>query len=112
MRHCLALDLRDDPGLIACYEALHQCIWPEIAEHLREHGVIGMEIWRLGNRLVMVMETDDARYDADGMARAAATNPRVREWEALMWNFQLRTPWTPPDHKWMPMTRIFDLMDQ
>ncbi|CAG9181220.1 L-fucose mutarotase [Cupriavidus laharis] len=112
MRHCLALDLRDDPALIARYEALHQRIWPEIAGHLRRHGVTGMEIWRVGTRLVMVMDTDDARYDPDSMARAAAADPKVQEWEALMWTFQAPTPWTPPDRKWVPMTRIFDLKDQ
>ena len=112
MRHCLALDLKDDPDLIRRYEEHHRRIWPEIAEHLRLHGVLGMEIYRLGTRLVMLMETDDAVYDAGKMARAEQENPKVREWETLMWQFQAGTPWTPEGRKWMPMTKIFGLERQ
>jgi L-rhamnose mutarotase len=35
--------------------------------------VTGMEIYRLGTRMMMVMETDDAVFDAAAMA--AATTP-------------------------------------
>jgi L-rhamnose mutarotase len=62
-----------------------------------------MEIFRLGTRLVMIMDTDDARFDPQQMAAAEATNPRVREWEALMWRFQAATPWTPDGMKWTPI---------
>jgi len=112
MHYCLALDLKDDPDLIHRYEAYHRKIWPEIAAHIRQHGVLGMEIYRLGTRLVMLMDTDDAVYDAGKMMKAARENPRVQEWEALMWEFQIGTPWTPEGEKWMPMTRIFDLARQ
>jgi len=112
MRYCLALDLKDDAALIATYEAHHQRIWPEVARHLREHGVTGMEIYRLGTRMVMLMETDDAIYDAERMALATDTDPKIREWETLMWQFQAPTPWTPAGQKWIPMSRIFDLQQQ
>jgi len=112
MRYCLALDLKDDAALIATYEAHHQRIWPEVARHLRVHGVTGMEIYRLGTRMVMLMETDDAIYDAERMALVTDTDPKIREWEALMWQFQAPTPWTPAGHKWTPMRRIFDLQQQ
>jgi L-rhamnose mutarotase len=112
MRTCLALDLKDDAALIACYEDHHRRIWPEVAAHLRAHGVTSMEIYRLGTRLAMVMETDDATYDAQAMACAAETDPKLREWEALMWTFQAPTPWTPEGDKWVPMARIFDLEQQ
>lgn len=42
-RFCQALDLVDSPALIEEYQRHHQRIWPEIAEHLREHGIL---IWR------------------------------------------------------------------
>ncbi|KAF1048487.1 MAG: L-fucose mutarotase [Herbaspirillum frisingense] len=112
MRHLLALDLKEDSALIAQYEAHHRRIWPEIAQHLRRHGVTGMEIYRLGTRMAMVMETDDAVYDAAAMAAAMENDPRVREWEALMWQFQAPTPWTPAGQKWMAMDKIFDLSAQ
>ena len=108
MRHCLFLDLRDDPALIAEYEAHHRAVWPEVQQHLREHGVTAMQIWRLGTRMCMVMETDDARFDAARMAQAETTNPRVAEWEALMWRLQAPTPWTPAGRKWVEGALVFD----
>jgi L-rhamnose mutarotase len=109
MRHCLALDLKDDPALIAEYEAYHRSIWPEVRAHLHAQGVTGMEIYRLGTRMVMLMETDDARYDAEAMALASRNNPKIQQWEALMWKFQTPTPWTPEGEKWVGMRRIFEL---
>lgn len=109
MRHFLALDLKDDPALIAEYEAYHRDIWPEVRAHLEAHGVTAMEIHRLGTRMVMLMETDDARYDPAAMALATRSNPKIAEWEELMWKFQAPTPWTPEGEKWVEMTRIFQL---
>jgi len=108
MRHCLLLDLKDDPALIAEYEAHHRRIWPEVAAHLHEQGVLSMEIYRLGTRLCMVMETDDAVYNPERMAQAQAEDPKLREWEDLMWRFQAPTPWTPAGEKWVAAQRIFD----
>ncbi|UEP22548.1 L-rhamnose mutarotase [Burkholderia ambifaria] len=112
MRYCLALDLKDDPDLIARYEDHHRAVWPDVLRHLREHGVRGMEIFRLGTRMTMVMDTDDAVFDAERMAQAAEANPTVRAWEDVMWTFQAPTPWTPAGLKWTPMTCIFDLRTQ
>ena len=108
MRHCLFLDLRDDPALIAQYEAHHRAVWPEVQAHLRAQGVTRMEIWRLGTRLCMLMETDDARFDPARMAAAEANDPRLVAWETLMGTFQAATPWTPPGRKWTPGALIFD----
>ena len=112
MRHCLMLDLHDDPALIAAYEKAHQAIWPEVAGHLRANGVVDMTIHRLGTRLCMVMDTDDAVFDADRMARAEATDPRLIAWERAMWRFQVATPWTPAGGKWIAAPKIFDLATQ
>lgn len=107
------LDLRDAPALMARYETLHRRTWPEVAAHLRSHGVTGMETHRLGTRMVMVMvmETDDAVHDLRAISLAAAIDPKLRKWEVLMWTFQAPTPWTPPGDKWTPMACIFLLAD-
>ena len=111
MRHCLALDLKDDPALIEEYEAYHRAVWPEVLQHLRAHGIRELEIFRLGTRMVMVMETDDAIFDPAQMTAAEKGNPRIREGEALMWRFQSPTPFTPEGQKWTPMQSIFCLGD-
>lgn len=111
MLQCLALDLKDDPALIAEYEAHHRAVWPEVVEHLRASGVRELEIFRIGTRLVMLMETDDAVFHAARMAAAERANPRIQAWEELMWRFQQPTPWTPAGAKWTPMQSIFRLSD-
>lgn len=111
MRHCLALDLHDDPDLIAAYEHYHRQVWPEVLAHLRTQGVRELEIFRLGTRMVMVMDTDDAVFDAARMADAERDDPRLRAWEDLMWSSQKATPWTPEGTKWTPMQPIFRLTD-
>ncbi|GGD70302.1 L-rhamnose mutarotase [Caballeronia grimmiae] len=112
MRYCLALDLVDDQPLIEEYERHHRDVWPDVLAHIRSHGVSSMEIFRLGTRLTMIMETDDAVFNASAMGRAAVENDAVRRWEELMWTFQQPTLWTEEGTKWMPMTRIFDLAKQ
>jgi L-rhamnose mutarotase len=111
-RYALALDLVDDPQRIADYEEAHAAIWPEVHTHLREQGVVGMEIYRLGTRLFMVMDVDPAVYSAEGMAQASLDNPAIVRWETLMWTYQAPTPWTPSGEKWVPMAKIFDLSAQ
>lgn len=112
MRYALALDLVDDAERIAEYERAHVKIWPEVHAHLRTQGVLGMEIYRLGTRLFMLMEVDPAVYSAERMAQASLTNPAIVRWEALMWTYQAPTPWTPAGEKWVPMVKIFDLAHQ
>ena len=108
MQRILLLDLKDDPALIAAYEAHHRAVWPEVLAHLARHGVTAMKIHRLGCRMVMVMTTDDAVFDAARLAAATASDPVMARWEELMWKFQAPTPWTPPGEKWTPMECIFD----
>lgn len=107
-RHCFALDLKDDPALIAEYERHHERIWPEITESIRAAGVVDMEIYRTGTRLFMVMEVADG-FSFDAKAAADAADPKVAEWEALMATFQRALPWAEPGEKWVRMQRIFKL---
>lgn len=110
MRLCYALDLKDDPALIAEYERWHQPgnIWPEIVDSLRAAGIRDMEIFRAGNRLFMLMEVDDD-FSPAAKAAADAADPRVQAWEALMWKFQQPLPFAQPGEKWVAMTLIFSL---
>ena len=112
VRHALALDLVDDPALIAEYERAHQKIWPAVRDHLRARGVANMEIYRLGTRLFMLMEVNPAVFNAAAMDKASNNDPVIVQWEALMGTYQRPTPWTPDGEKWAAMQRIFELASQ
>lgn len=107
-RYALALDLKDDPEAIAAYEAHHRAVWPEIIRSIRASGILHMEIYRTGHRLFMVMEVSDA-FSFEAKARSDREDPRVVEWETLMWTFQVPLPWAAPGEKWILMDRIFSL---
>lgn len=108
--YCLALDLHDDPDLIAEYRRYHQpgTIWPEVVSHLRQEGVLSEEIYLLGTRMVMVLRTTD-EFSFEKKAAADRANPRMQAWEDLMWKFQRPTPQAKPGEKWVLMERIFGL---
>ena len=108
MRYCLALDLKNDAVLIAEYEAWHREIWPEIRKSILDAGITDMEIYRLEDRLFMIMETT-ADYDGERKAAMDAANPMVQKWEELMWKYQSPVPGGQPGEKWRLMTRIFSL---
>ena len=105
-RHCLALDLRPDPALIAEYEAMHRAVWPEILDSIRAAGILSLEIYRIENRLFMILEADDD-FSFEKKAAADAANPKVQEWETLMWRYQQALPSAKPGEKWVLMERVF-----
>ncbi len=107
-RYALALDLKDDPALIAEYEAYHQSVWPEIKKSILDAGITGMEIFRLGTRLFMLMEVNE-EFSFEEKAKADLANPKVQEWEELMWKYQQALPTAKPGEKWLLMDRIFEL---
>lgn len=107
-RYCQTLDLYNDPELIASYVEEHKHVWEEIKEGIRSVGILDMQIYLLGNRLFMIMDTtDDFDWEKDN-ARLA-TLPRQAEWEAYMSKFQVSEPGQASHHKWRLLTRIFSL---
>jgi L-rhamnose mutarotase len=108
--YCLTLDLYDHPDLIAEYKSYHQPenMWPEVAENILGHGVLSEQIYLLGTRMVMVLQTSD---DFSFAAKTAAdrANPRMQEWEALMWKYQKPLPGAAPGEKWVLMENIFEI---
>jgi len=109
-RHCLACDLHDDEKLIEEYKAYHAAgkAWPEITQSIKDAGIEDMQIYLLGNRLFMIMDVND-NFDGEKKAKMDAENPKVQEWEQLMWKFQKALPWAKPGQKWVPMDKIYQL---
>ncbi|NML37529.1 L-rhamnose mutarotase [Chitinophaga sp. G-6-1-13] len=107
-RYCLALDLVNDPQLIAEYEDYHRNVWPEIKKSITDSGIQNMEIYRAGNRLFMIMEVNDT-FSFESKGAMDAANPKVQEWEQLMWKYQQALPVAKPGEKWIIMDKIFSL---
>ncbi|HZB13270.1 MAG TPA: L-rhamnose mutarotase [Chryseolinea sp.] len=107
-RYCLALDLKDDAALIAEYEQLHRDVWPENEKSILDSGVINLEIYRVSNRMFMILEVDES-FTFERKAAMAAANPKVQEWEKLMWKFQQAIPGSKEGEKWRLMESIYQL---
>jgi L-rhamnose mutarotase len=105
-RYCLALDLKDDPTLIAEYEDYHKSMSPEILKSIKDSGVELMQIYRLGTRMFMIMETIDG-FSFEKKAQMDAENPKVQVWESLMWGYQQALPLAKEGEKWVLMNNIF-----
>lgn len=106
-RHCLALDLKADEALIAAYEEYHRNVWPEVLDSLRDSGIEHMEIYRISNRLFMIIEVEDS-FSFEEKAKMDADNSKVQDWEVLMWDYQQALPIAKPGEKWLPMEKIFE----
>lgn len=107
-RYCFALDLKPDPILIAEYEAYHRSVWPEIIESIKSAGIDRLDIYRIENRLFMILEANEI-FSFEKKALADQSNPKVQEWEALMWKYQQALPSAKPGEKWLLMKKIFEL---
>lgn len=107
-KYCLALDLVDDSKLIEEYKLFHQKVWPEIQKSILDAGVINLEIYNVANRLFMIMEVN-ADFSFERKEQMDLENPKVQEWENLMWKFQKALPWAKEGEKWVLMNKIFEL---
>jgi len=109
-RYCKTLMLEDDPQLIEEYKLAHAAgaPWPEITQGMIEVGILDMEIYIVGTRLFMIMDTVPD-FDHDRAMAELATKPRQSEWEAAMSRFQKTSSDASADAKWQLMERIYKL---
>ncbi|MBR5060603.1 MAG: L-rhamnose mutarotase [Prevotella sp.] len=111
-RYCQTMDLKDNPELIAEYRKRHseKEAWKEILDGIRQVGILEMEIYILGTRLVMIVETP-IDFEWETAMEKLATLPRQQEWEEYMAIFQDCDPDATSDEKWQMMERMFHLYD-
>jgi len=112
-RYCRSLNLRDNPELIAEYRKRHskEHVWREIINGIREVGILEMEIYIVGCRLFMIVETPlDFNWE-EAMERLGSL-PRQQEWEDYMSCFQVSEPGQKATEKWQLMERMFHLYDE
>ena len=106
------LELRDDPDMIAQYRKWHsqEYQWKEIRDGIREVGILEMEIYILGTKLVMIVDAP-IDFDWDEAMVRLATLPRQAEWEAFVAKFQGCSAEARSAEKWQMMERVFYLYD-
>ncbi len=111
-RYVQQLDLHADEEAIQAYRKLHsaQCHWKEIRDGIRAVGILEMEIYISGNRLVMVVDAPED-FDWQTAMNRLATLPRQAEWEELVGRFQRCGQAAASDEKWHMMERMFYLYD-
>jgi len=108
-RAVLAIDLRNDPGVVDTYRRHHAHIWPEVAASLRRCGITHMQIFLSGRRLVMLVESDGRDLREAFAEHHASRDSRVVEWEALMKSLQAPVPAAAPGEWWAQMEQVFEL---
>ena len=111
-RFCKTLMLEDDFQLITAYKKAHAAgaIWPEITQGMIDVGILDMEIYIVGTRLIMIMDAVPD-FDHESAMAELATKPRQSEWEAAMARFQLTSSDASADQKWQPIERIYKLRE-
>ncbi len=111
-RYVQFLELSSGEEAIREYRKWHseEFAWKEIREGIREVGILEMEIYILGNKLVMIVEAPEDFDWTSSMARLA-TLPRQAEWEAFVSQFQGCSANATSDEKWQMAERMFYLYD-
>ena len=109
-RFCKTLILQDDPQLIEEYKKVHAkgAAWPEITQGMLDVGILDMEIYLAGTRLIMIMDTVPDFNHKEAMAELAA-KPRQSEWEAYVSKFQRTSADASAEEKWQLVKRIYKL---
>jgi L-rhamnose mutarotase len=109
-RFCKTLELNNDPQLIEDYKKVHAKgnTWTEIAKGMEDVGILDMEIYIIGSRLFMIMDTVPD-FDHDKAMSELAKKPRQQEWETFVSKFQKTSASATADEKWVSMERIYKM---
>jgi len=104
----ICLDDKNNKHLISEYIDYHKKVWPEIIQSIRNSGINSMEIYNVSNRLFMIAEVSDD-FTLESKKKLDQNNPKVQEWENLMWKYQKALPFAEEGEKWVLMNSIFKI---
>ena len=109
-RYVQFLEISDNPALIEQYRKWHseEYNWQEVRDGIRAVGILEMEIYIFGSKLVMIVDAP-ADFQWEEAMSMLATLPRQAEWEAFVSHFQGCSADARSDEKWQPMERMFRL---
>jgi L-rhamnose mutarotase len=103
-----ALDLKDDPQVIADYRQHHREVWPPVIAGLRRIGITKMKIFLVGNHLFMYFEAPDD-FDPARDFMTYAKSEEAQNWEKLMRGFQKPIDAAREGEWWAAMEEVFDI---
>ncbi len=111
-RYCQILEITDNPDLIRLYRECHSRgkAWKEIRDGIRSVGILEMELYIFGNKVVMIVETP-LNFEWESAMAKLAKLPRQAEWEAYVAQFQGCDPHATSNQKWQLMERMFYLYE-
>lgn len=107
-RFILFCDLHDQENLIQAYEKYHVNIPADIEASILDAGIVSMEIFRAGNRMVMEIIAKE-EFNFELKSKMDQENPAVIAWEKLMSTFQQPIPCARENEKWVLGKQIFKL---
>ena len=115
-RRCFALDLKNNSAAIENYKHWHRPGGPpaEVTHSLRDAGIVALDIYLIGNRLFMIMDSDPAALSS-AKSTDDSDNPHVQAWEALMSELQQDLPFPKKESsagKWQLLEHIYSLAEQ
>ncbi|MDQ1155160.1 L-rhamnose mutarotase [Brevundimonas sp. SORGH_AS_0993] len=104
------MDLATDAAAIAAYDEAHRAGRTPVAvvEAQHRHGIVEMEIFRAGHRLVMILTLAED-FDAEGLQRIEREHPELIAWQARMAELQ-RAPFADGE-PWPVAHRVFRQSD-
>ena len=85
-------------------------MWREIIDGIKSVGILEMELYVQGNRLVMIVEAP-LDFDWDKAMSKLAGLPRQQEWEDWNAQYQDCKVGGTSDEKWKLMDCMFDLYE-
>lgn len=105
--YALTIDLKCDPRLIEKYAQYHARVWPEVRAAVARTGMRNVKIFLLGTRLVQIFEADDG-FDPRRDMMEYTKDPRAREWDEMMHEFQQPVPEARQGEWWAEMRLVYD----
>ncbi len=106
-RFILTLEIINDPVLAEEYIKVHGIgmAWPQITENMKSVGIHEMELYLMGYRAFLIMDTKpDFDWDIDG--KVWGDLPKEKDWQAYVAKFQKTNPESKAAEKWKTMKLI------
>lgn len=111
IRKVFAVDIHAEG--IETYKTWHRAGGPPqaVTDAIRADDIRELEIYLIGDRMVLIME-QGPDFDPAVKAQRDTANPDVQAWDALMRTFQKPLPFGPQGSTWLEMERIYALNEQ